>query len=265
MTTPMTTTSGYKRLDMAQLPPYKLERIYPTTDNFENSYGYLFKNIYNPAEAEAEAAEAAAAAATATVTRHTQTKSTKMRRPFCEYCKHRKFPLKECKTHYTKSSREFGAEITCPHLLKQQCVRCGEIGHTPKYCKSPHWLNNDPCQITLEYNTYTPEYITNKYNRPNFSLSALENENEMIHWQKPIPPALQAGHNAFEDRFVKPSRIWIEMTGDHRQYTNDYMLCTGGPEFVSFDIIPKTVYEQFVEQHYRWMRSSQFAPKKKKC
>jgi hypothetical protein len=93
----------------------------------------------------------------------------------------------------------------------------------------------------------------------------LENENEMIHWQKPIPPALQAGHDAFEDRFVKPSRIWIEMTGDHRQYTNDYMLCTGGPEFVSFDIIPKTVYEQFVEQHYRWMRSIQFVPKKKKC
>jgi hypothetical protein len=253
MTTTTTTPAGYTRLDMTQLPPYKLERM---RLNGSSYYGpYTYKNIYNADTAASDAASELAALGANTRTRHTQTKSTKMRRPFCKYCKHRGFPLKECKTHYTKSGPEFGAKITCPHLLKQQCARCGEIGHTPKHCQSPHWLKTDPCQIRPDYN---PGML---FQFQGFLLDMLE-EREMKRWQRPIPPALQAEHDAYVDRYVKTSRVWIEMTGDHTKYTDDYMLCQGGPQFVPFSMVTRTEYEIYVENHYKWMRTVQFEPEK---
>jgi hypothetical protein len=85
----------------------------------------------------------------------------------------------------------------------------------------------------------------------------------MKHWQRPIPPALQAVHDAYVEQFVKPSRVWIEMTGDHTKYTDDYVLCQGGPQFVSFSMVPRTDYEIYVENHYKWMRTVQFEPEEK--
>ena len=122
----------YRRLDMAQLPPYRLERIPPTEIKKET---IRFKNIWNDEKEAQEAADREKADMARTVDVRNQTKSRKMRR-FCTFCQHRGFPLAVCKTHYTKSSPEFGSRITCPALLEQQCARCGEMGHTPKYCKS---------------------------------------------------------------------------------------------------------------------------------
>ncbi len=247
------TTTGYTRLDMTQLPPYKLERTTLNGSSYDEPFTY--RNIYNADTAASDAATEIAAVYSNTSTRHTQTKSTKMRRPFCKYCKHRGLPLKECKTHYTKSGPEFGAKITCPHLLKQQCARCGEIGHTPKHCQSPHWLKTDPCQIRPDYN---PGMVLQFQG---FFLNMLE-EREMKRWQRPIPPALQAEHDAYVERYVKTSRVWIEMTGDHTKYTDDYVLCKGGPQFVPFSMVPCTEYERYVEEHYKWMRTVQFEPEK---
>lgn len=251
----MTTPAGYKRLDMTQLPPYKLER---TRLNWSYDGPFTYRNIYNPyTAAEDVAAELAAITGSQKMTRtwSTQTKSIKMRRPFCKYCRDRGFPLKECKSHYTKSGPEFGAKITCPHLLKQQCARCGEIGHTPQHCQSPHWLKTDPCQIRPDYN---PGSL---FQFQGFLLDMLD-EREMKRWQIPIPPALQAAHDAYVEQFVKPSRVWIEMTGDHTKYTDDYVLCQGGPQFMSFSMVPRTDYEIYVENHYKWMRTVQFEPEK---
>jgi hypothetical protein len=87
-------------------------------------------------------------------------------------------------------------------------------------------------------------------------------EREMKRWQRPIPPALQAAHDEYVERFVKPSRVWIEMTGDHTKYTDYYVLCQGGPQFVPFTMVPRTEYEIHVENHYKWMRTVQFEPDK---
>jgi hypothetical protein len=80
---------------------------------------------------------------------------------------------------------------------------------------------------------------------------------ERIHfWQKPIPPALQKRHEEYEEMFVKPSRIWIEMTGDHNHYTNDFrivMMFRTKDDW--FDVRPRTEYENIVQEHYNWMRT----------
>ena len=170
-----------------------------------------------------------------------------MRRPFCKFCKQCKLPLKDCKTHYTKSGPEFGAEITCPLLLQQQCARCGEVGHTPKYCKSQHWLKTDPRQITSYRNPLSIHW---------FHLGMIEGDGRVHFWQKPIPPALQKRHDEYEELFVKPSRIWIEMTGDHKHYTNDFrlvMMVRTKDDW--FDVRDRTEYESIVQEHYNWMRT----------
>jgi hypothetical protein len=236
---------------MAQLPPFRVERlssaeiktIVPSWDFSPLRY----KNIWND-EAEAKRAEDEEKADLArTQSRITQTKSTKMRRPFCKFCKQRKLPLKECKTHYTKSGPEIGAKITCPILLQQQCSRCGEIGHTPKYCKSEHWLKTDPRQIVAYRNCFSMDW---------FDLGMIEGDERIYFWQKPIPPALQKRHEEYEELFVKPSRIWIEMTGDHKHYTNDFrivMMVRTKDDW--FDVRPRTDYENKVQEHYNWMRT----------
>jgi hypothetical protein len=158
---------------------------------------------------------------------------------------HRGFPLKECKTHYTKSGPEFGATITCPELLKEQCARCGEHGHTPTYCKSPCWVKTDPRTIVEP-----PKYVKDQ-----FFKHMLEEKN-IKDWQHPIPPALQSAFDEYQEKYVKTSRIWIEMTGDHKHYTNDFrlvMLIKGDEDW--FDIRDRTEYENRVQEHWEWMRS----------
>ena len=241
----------YRRMDMARLPPYRLE-IIPQADlkktipNWEFGCRIRFKNVWNHETEAQKAADEEKADMARTVTRRTQTKSTKMRRPFCKFCQQRKQSLNVCKSHYTKSGSEFGSKITCPLLLQQQCARCGEIGHTPKYCKSEHWLNIDPCEISSYRNPLSMEW---------FRLWDLDDDRISL-WQKPIPPALQKRHEEYEEQYVKPSRIWIEMTGDHTHYTNDFrliMILDSSDDW--FHARPRTEYENKVQEHYEWMRS----------
>jgi hypothetical protein len=254
MTTTMPTTlpePKYRRLDFAQLPPYSLERI-PNGDLKKTIPGWdffspiRFKNTWNYEKEAQEAADKEKANLAETRVRRTQTKSTKMRRKFCKFCMQRGFPLAVCKTHYTKSSPEFGSKITCPALLQQQCARCGENGHTPKYCKSEHWLNIDPCQVSSYRDPLSMDW---------FNIVNLD-DSEVPFWQKPIPPALQKRHEEYEEKCVKQSRIWIEMTGDHKHYTNDFrivMMVRNKDDW--FDVTPRTEYENRVQDHYEWMRT----------
>jgi RNase P subunit RPR2 len=258
--TPTTTTTTtipepkYRRLDFAKLPPFRLERI-PAAELKKTIPGWgfgcpiRFKNIWDHEKEAKDASDKEKTDMARTVTRRTQTKSTKMRRPFCKFCMQRKLPLKDCKTHFTKSGPEFGSKITCPVLLQQQCARCGEIGHTPKYCKSDEWLNTDPCQISSYRDPLSFEW---------FNLESIADA-RIPFWQKPIPPALQKRHEEYEEKCVKPSRIWIEMTGDHKQYTNDFrivMMVSKKDDW--FDITPRTEYEDRVQSHYEWMRTVQW-------
>lgn len=55
---------------------------------------------------------------------------------FCKFCWDRGCPTKECFSHYVKDKKGPNGTIVCPILLKSQCMRCGLIGHTPKYCDS---------------------------------------------------------------------------------------------------------------------------------
>jgi hypothetical protein len=251
---PSTTTipePKYRRLDFAQLPPYRLEKI-PAADLKKTIPGWgfgcsiRFKNVWNYEKEAKDAADKQKADLAQPRTRRTQTKSTKMRGPFCKFCQQRKLPLKDCKTHFTKSGPEFGSKITCPVLLQQQCARCGEIGHTPKYCKSEHWLNTDPCQISSYRDPLSFDW---------FHLGNLE-DTRIPFWQNPVPPALQKRHEEYEEKCVKSSRIWIEMTGDHKQYTNDFrivMMVSSKDDW--FDVTPRTEYENRVQSHYEWMRT----------
>ena len=251
MTTPPTVPEPkYRRLDFAQLPPYRLEKMaqselkaaMPFWDPF---CPIRFKNIWDDEKETKRAEDKQKALLSRTATRRTQTKSTKMRRPFCKFCMQRGFPLKDCKTHYTKSGPEFGATIICPELLKQQCARCGERGHTPTYCKSPYWLKTDPLEVM------EPP----KYAKDVFFPHMLEEKN-IKDWQHPIPPALQPAFDEYKEKYVKTSRIWIEMTGDHKHYTNDFrlvMLIKNDEDW--FDIRDRTEYENRVQEHWEMMRS----------
>jgi len=162
-----------------------------------------------------------------------------MKKPFCKFCYNRRRPSSEFKSHFTKTGPEFGSKIVCPLLLAQQCARCGEIGHTPKQCESEHFLCCDPNKKGKDIHYSS------------FNLGFLDSPQL---WQHPIPPALQAKHAEWEDTQVKTSRIWITMSGDHSEYTNDFAICYGGPNWVPFTKKLKTEYESSVEQHYQWMR-----------
>ena len=172
---------------------------------------------------------------TTTTTKMTQTKK-QQKKTFCKFCYNRRRPASEYKSHFTKSGPDFGAKVVCPLLLKQQCARCGEIGHTPKMCKSEHYIRSG---ANFPEN---PKYI-------DFNLFTLERPHS---WQHPIPPALQERHTAWVNENVKTSRVMIMMSGDHTEYTNDFYLCYG-PNWVSFSKTTKTEYEKIVESQYSWM------------
>jgi hypothetical protein len=161
-----------------------------------------------------------------------------MKKTFCTFCYNRRRPASEYKSHFVKSGPEFGAKIVCPLLLSQQCARCGEIGHTPKMCKSKEYLRS--------YRGFpvNPKYI-------DFNIDSLSRP---MSWLHPIPPALQDVHRKYENEFVKTSRVWILMSGDHTKYTEDFYLCEGGPNWVPYSVKPKTEYETMVIHHYKWMR-----------
>jgi hypothetical protein len=241
----------YRRLDMAKLPPYRLEKLTQTELRTSIPFWDIwspihFKNVWDDEKEEKRATDEQKAELARTVTRKTQTKTRKMRRPFCKFCMHRGLPLDECKTHYTKSGPEFGATITCPELLKEQCARCGEHGHTPTYCKSQYWLKTDPLEIVEP-----PKLVKGR-----FFKHMLEEKN-IKEWQYPIPPALQSAFDEYQEKYVKPSRIWIEMTGDHKHYTNDFRLVMliKKNEDDWFDRVERTEYENRVQAHWEMMRS----------
>jgi hypothetical protein len=61
-------------------------------------------------------------------------------RIFCRYCYH-SFPQDPiCQTHHTHDPRS--GNVLCPRLLHHCCQRCGQRGHTPRYCPSYNNNNN---------------------------------------------------------------------------------------------------------------------------
>ena len=55
---------------------------------------------------------------------------------FCKFCWDRGRPTSECFSHYVKDKKGPTGQIVCPILLKEECMRCGMVGHTPRYCNS---------------------------------------------------------------------------------------------------------------------------------
>jgi len=214
----------YKKLDFSRLPKYACVCI----GNFNRCVCGGQKGIDQMMKEEI---------AETTRSFKTQTKP-QQKKTFCKFCYNRRRPASEFKSHFTKSGPEFGAKVVCPLLLQQQCARCGEIGHTPRLCKSEHFLRDS---ANFAENSPYHQFYYGGLSTP-------------IYWQHPIPPALQAKHAEFEDEEVKTSRLWIMMSGDHSRYTNDLYLCEGGPDWIPYNEKPKTEYENYVMAKYLWIR-----------
>ena len=58
-------------------------------------------------------------------------------KPFCKVCFDAGKPAKEYNSHYVKSTPGPNGKVTCPTLLIQACLNCGQPGHTSGYCVEP--------------------------------------------------------------------------------------------------------------------------------
>jgi hypothetical protein len=225
----------YKVLDFSALPQH-YNCVCKKTDS-HCGFRCFCGGIQPQTQEQVNAATSSQETKVQTISTGVQTKP-QMKKKFCTFCYNRRRPASEYKSHFIKSGPEFGAKVVCPLLLSQQCARCGEIGHTPKMCKSEEYLRGH------DHFPKDPKYF-------DFDISCLSTP---MYWVRPIPPALQEIHKQYEDEFVKTSRVCIMMSGDHTQYTDDYYLCEGGPNWVPYSVKPKTEYEKMVCLKYRWLR-----------
>lgn len=226
----------YKVLNFALLPQ-KYDCVCENTTN-ELGFRCFCDGIQKQTQEKVSSAVVTESQETLRESKGVQTKKPQIKKKFCTFCYNRRRPAIEYKSHFVKSGPEFGAKIVCPLLLSQQCARCGEIGHTPKMCKSKDYLRSH------RGFPENPKYI-------DFHIDSLT---KPMSWLHPIPPALQDVHRKYENEFVKTSRVWILMSGDHTKYTEDFYLCEGGPNWVPYSVKPKTEYETMVIYHYKWMR-----------
>jgi hypothetical protein len=101
---------------------------------------------------------------------------------FCKYCWDRGHSTEICFSHYVKDKKGRDGVIVCPELLKEQCMRCGERGHTPRYCASATPL-------------LTVDNPTGDASRCIGDMFRLINKNT---WIEPIPEHLRADYISWE-------------------------------------------------------------------
>ena len=54
---------------------------------------------------------------------------------FCKVCRDAGKSKAEFTSHFVRASRDPNSAVTCPVLLSIVCHKCGENGHTPRYCR----------------------------------------------------------------------------------------------------------------------------------
>jgi len=55
-------------------------------------------------------------------------------KPYCGTCHKAGKPIEEYTNHWTRSSRDANAIVTCPLILATICTYCSKTGHWKKYC-----------------------------------------------------------------------------------------------------------------------------------
>ena len=55
-------------------------------------------------------------------------------KPYCGTCHKAGKPIEEYTNHWTRSSRDANAIVTCPLILATVCTYCSKTGHWKKYC-----------------------------------------------------------------------------------------------------------------------------------
>ena len=68
------------------------------------------------------------------ISNKTPLQKTTMNKPFCSVCKTAGKTLEEYTNHYTKSSQEPDAIVTCPTILNGTCSYCKQKGHFKSNC-----------------------------------------------------------------------------------------------------------------------------------
>ncbi len=57
-----------------------------------------------------------------------------MNSAFCRFCYNAGKGEAIYSSHYMKQGYGENMHVTCPNLLSNKCTKCGDCGHTPKYC-----------------------------------------------------------------------------------------------------------------------------------
>ena len=114
---------------------------------------------------------------------HTTEKSLKNKK-FCKYCWDRGLSKELCFSHYVKDNKGPSGVIVCPNLLAEQCMRCGEYGHTPRYCAS----------LTPLLTLYNPTGDAAQCNMEMFRMIYKET------WIEPIPAHLREQYDSWVER-----------------------------------------------------------------